>query len=503
MADEVTGIMIRANVNMTARVAMMALVLAATGIGELTAQDAAKPGLGELIDIHKGLSDKEWPQLQNTPQRTGYSPITIKPPFKLVWQVLLSELDVGNNMQRTVQPIVAEGKVFVGCKNGRFFALDARTGEVKWTFDAGGPITHTAGYAGGEVFFAAFDGCVYALDAGAGKELWVFNSGRRHGFSTAVLLVGDKVYAVDRGGRLFCLDQSDGKEVWHYDAGAPVYQCPAYNAGGIYFADEHMQVHAVKEADGSRLWLSKKLMGLSFKHYWPVVVHGMVIVRPLCDDVIDCHHGEYKKGENEDPLQQSLFLLDEKTGEELPPVEHYMIGVHQGAVPPPAVTRDGLLVSRWTGGYLNDPTKKYAAMGGWLDSSPKAGHMWALQDIRKDGKAAVLLEPDHVPGATRPGIAVGIGPPDETTTSSVLGDLVASMLNMGWREFNRLAGPTPYARAHGIYSLTDGRWHWEGISAASQHASACSGGASAVSGADGLFYNTAWNWVQCHGPAGE
>ena len=483
--------------------AVTAALVAVAGTSLVAAQDAAKPGLGEPIEIHKGLSDKEWPQLQNTPQRTGYSPVTIKPPFKLVWQVLLSDLDAGNRIQRTVQLIIAEGKVFLGCKNGRFFALDAKTGEVKWTFEAGGPIRHTAGYADGKVFFAAFDGCVYALGAGAGKELWVFNSGRRHGFSTAVLLVGDKVYAVDRGGRLFCVKQSDGKEVWHYDAEAPVSQCPAYNAGGIYFADEHMQVHAVKEADGSRLWLSKKLTGLSFQLYWPVVVHGTVIVRPLCDDVIACHHGEYKKGENEDPLQQSMFLLDEKTGEELPPVEHYMIGVHQGSVPPPAVTRDGLLVSRWTGGYLNDPTKKYAAMGGWLESSPKAGHMWALQDIRKDGKAVVLLEPDHVPGATRPGIAVGIGPPDETSVNTVLGYLVTSIISMGWREFNRLAGATPYARAHGMYSLQDERWYWEGITQASPGGSQFTGGASAVSGADGLFYNVAWDWVQCHGTAGE
>jgi outer membrane protein assembly factor BamB len=480
---------------------VVAAVVTCVGVGSAAAQDAAKPGLGPPIDIHRGLSDKEWPQLQNIPQRTGYSPVMIPRPFEGKWNVRLTDLDVGNTIQRTVQPIVAEGKVFLGCKNGRFFALDAKTGKVLWTFNAGGSIRHTAGYAKGKVFFAAFDGRVYALESATGKKAWVFDNKRRHGFSTAVLLVGDKVYAVDRGGRLFCLNQSDGKEAWQYDAEAPVYQSPAWDGGSIFFADEHMQVHAVKDADGTRLWRSKKLVGLSFQQYWAVVVHGVVIVRPQCDDVIDDHHGKFAADGKDPPSQQSMFLLSAKTGEELPPVEHFMNGVHQGATPPPAVTRDGLLVARWSGEYLNDPNKKYRAMGGWLHSTPVAAHMWALQDIRDRKAPFILLQPTHVPGAKHPGIAVGIGPPDETTANSVLGDLVTSIISMGWREFNRLAGVTPYARAHGVYGLTEQRWFWEGIRPSGQGGSQFTGGVSAVSGADGLFYNVAWNTVQCHGTA--
>jgi hypothetical protein len=264
-----------------------------------------------------------------------------------------------------------------------------------------------------------------------------------------------------------------------------------------------MRVHAVSDRDGKRVWLSKELIGLSFQQYWPVVVHGVVVVRPQCDDVIDDHHGKFAADREDDPSQQSMFLLDAETGKELRPVEHYMIGLHQGSVPPPAVTRDGLLVSRWTGGYLDDPAKEYRAMGGWLDSSPVSGHMWALQDIRDREVPFVLLEPTLVPGAKNPGIAVGIGPPDETTANSVLGDLVTSIISMGWREFNRISTVTPYARAHGVYGLTEEHWFWEGILPARESGSQFSGGVSAVSGADGMFYNVAWNTVQCHGTAAQ
>jgi len=481
---------------------MVTAAITGAGAGVAVGQDVAKPGLGPPIEIHGNLRSDIWPQLQNTPQRTGYSPAKVKLPLEPKWSVRLTDLDIDNKTSGTIQAVIAEGKVYAGCKNGRFFALDARTGEVKWQYDAGGPIWHTAGYSKGKVFFAALDGRVYALESATGEKLWVFDNGRRHGFSTAVLLVGEKVLAVDRGGRLFCLNQSDGSEVWHYDAGAPVSQSPAYNDGRIYFADEHMRVHAVGEADGSGLWRSKQLAGLSFQYYWPVVVHGMVIVRSLADDTMWCHYPKYKPGESDDPWRQSLFLLDEETGRELPPVEHYMIGVHQGTTPPPSVTRDGLLVARWSGAIL-PPPNKHAAMGGWSKVSPEAAHIWVLQDLRKGGKVAAVLEPDYVPGATNPIIEVGLGPPDETTLTSVFSDLVISMLGpWGWRQFSadgKGLQLSPYSRAHGVHSLTEERWLWKGIQGAGGWFNQFAGGGAAVSGVDGMFYNVSRNHVQCHG----
>jgi hypothetical protein len=101
-------------------------------------------------------------------------------------------------------------------------------------------------------------------------------------------------------------------------------------------------------------------------------------------------------------------------------------------------------------------------------------------------------------------IAVGIGPPDETTINSVLGDLVTSIISMGWRAYGNGGQGllrTYYSRAHGMYGLNDQRWHWEGISEARPGGNQFAGGVSPVSGANGLFYNVAWNWVQCHGSA--
>ncbi len=253
-------------------------------------ENVYKPG--PTIAIHRNLSDKQWPQLANTPQRTNYTPMKFAPPQgKRKWSVCLADINIDDRINPTVQPIIAEGRVYVGCKSGKLYALDAKTGEVQWTFRAGGPIMHTAGYAQGRVMVAAMDGGVYAVHAATGKQEWVFSNRcprapcthgrRRHGFSTAVLLAEDKVFAVDRGGRLFALNLADGKELWHYDAAAPADQSPAYDAGKVFFASEDMRVHTVKAADGAGLWRSAQLAGVSFRWFHPVVTGGKVIVRSL------------------------------------------------------------------------------------------------------------------------------------------------------------------------------------------------------------------------------
>ena len=77
------------------------------------------------------------------------------------------------------QPTVAGGRVFVGSQGGHVYALDARTGCTRWSFDAGGA-TRTAivigdwpGKAGGHlVHFTTIPGWLYALDAESGVQVW-------------------------------------------------------------------------------------------------------------------------------------------------------------------------------------------------------------------------------------------------------------------------------------------------------------------------------------------
>lgn len=75
-------------------------------------------------------------------------------------------------------PLAADGRVYIGGRNGQFHALDQHTGRQQWMFDAGAPILQTAAYVkptNGRPALVVFGSEaieVHALDAATGKPVW-------------------------------------------------------------------------------------------------------------------------------------------------------------------------------------------------------------------------------------------------------------------------------------------------------------------------------------------
>lgn len=60
-------------------------------------------------------------------------------------------------------PVVSGDVVYVGSTDGRFYALDAVSGKVLWSYDLGAPVTASPAVSGNTVYIASFDGTVYAF----------------------------------------------------------------------------------------------------------------------------------------------------------------------------------------------------------------------------------------------------------------------------------------------------------------------------------------------------
>jgi polyvinyl alcohol dehydrogenase (cytochrome) len=71
------------------------------------------------------------------------------------------------------QPAVAGSQVFVGSQNGTVYALDARTGCIRWTFGAAGGVRTAIAIGEGVVYFGDTAANAYAVDAESGRQLWV------------------------------------------------------------------------------------------------------------------------------------------------------------------------------------------------------------------------------------------------------------------------------------------------------------------------------------------
>ena len=74
------------------------------------------------------------------------------------------------------QPTIIDGNLFTGSAGGVIYALDAKTGCIRWTYDARGPVRSSIlAVRRGNSYSLLFGdqiGWFYSLDAITGKELW-------------------------------------------------------------------------------------------------------------------------------------------------------------------------------------------------------------------------------------------------------------------------------------------------------------------------------------------
>jgi len=415
----------------------------------------------------------DWPQLQNGSQRLGYSPEKIGVPLQRAWAIGMSP----ERLHPQAQPVIADGRLFIGTAMGSFHAFEAKTGKKLWTFKAGGPILHTAGAEGGKVFFGCLDGCVYALDAAKGELAWKFESGLRTGFSTAVLLAEGNVFIANRSGVYYALSQKDGKVVWQRDLGVPILMSSAYDDGKLFVGAMDMRVYAVDAKTGEVAWKSDTLYGAAFKDYWPVVYRDYVLVRPAKVSgvrlwkPIEWLRGPLPEAELEkqkalleafekDPAEKSLFVLDRTTGKEAFVVPHWVTNTMNGATIPPCVDGDGLLII---------PVILHDWRGGW-------GRL----DLAKRRVTEVLAEEQLLRG----GYKAGTGNGDENMTVACAGRLVFT-----WH--------TEEGNAHytGVWHLDRRQWtqvpslHADGFFTSNTQG----GGGNPPAIADGMVFHTSWN----------
>ena len=153
--------------------------------------------------------------------------------LKVAWA-----LQLGSLRSQESTPLVIGDTLFVTSSHGpkNVFAVNAKTGEVKWRYSPEVPAgieqyaccdvnNRGVAYANGRVFVGRLDGHLVALDANTGKELWktqVIDYTQGSVITSPPLLVKDLVVTGFGGGEygargfIAAYDQATGKEVWRF-----------------------------------------------------------------------------------------------------------------------------------------------------------------------------------------------------------------------------------------------------------------------------------------------
>lgn len=211
------------------RLAPLALALSCAGTGAIAAGDA-KPGFD---------APNNWPQYHRSSNAWRFSPLTqinkdtVKR-LKVAW--IHQPGNITHGLQAT--PIVLDGVLYYISANNNVWAVDAATGKTLWHYEPKlDPISKQSFYAAasrgvtvgrGKVFVGTLDGRFIALDQKTGKEVWstpLSDLKTQYGalFSAPPQLAGDVLFGGTTGGdqpiagKIYAVNADTGKPVWTFE----------------------------------------------------------------------------------------------------------------------------------------------------------------------------------------------------------------------------------------------------------------------------------------------
>lgn len=156
-------------------------------------------------------------------------------------------------------PTLAQGMVYFGSGDHHVYALDAKSGALKWKFETANVVHASPAVADGTLYVGDYASRLYALNAATGAEKWRFQAGlddkihNQEGFQSSPAVMNGVVYVGCRDSKFYALDAASGKPVWAYDnKGSWVIGSPAVTKEAVYFATSDTGLfHAVDPRTGT------------------------------------------------------------------------------------------------------------------------------------------------------------------------------------------------------------------------------------------------------------
>jgi quinohemoprotein ethanol dehydrogenase len=263
------------------KITKLVIALALTSVLAACGQVGGKSGKAGNVDgarLAAASGNGDWLSVGRTYDEQRYSPLT-KVNNTNVGQLGLAwyhEFDTDRGQEAT--PVIVDGVIYTTTAWSKVFALDAKTGAVKWSYDPKvegskafdaccDVVNRGVAIWKGRVYVGALDGRLIALDAATGAPVWsvqTTDTSKPYTITGAPRIIKDKVLIGNGGaeygvrGYITAYDAATGKQVWRFYTapnpegkpdGAASDKIMAEKAAGTWFGDVWKQT-----GGGATVW---------------------------------------------------------------------------------------------------------------------------------------------------------------------------------------------------------------------------------------------------------
>lgn len=165
-------------------------------------------------------------------------------------------------------PVVVGGTVYFGCRDDNAYAVDAATGDERWTSQVAtnGQVQVSPTVVNDTVYIPSTTGDLSALDAASGTRQWVHTT-ESNEWATTPHVVDESVYVGTDQGNVYAVDANTGERRWRFSdiEGLLGYgaSSPTARQGTVYFSDTDAYLYAVDAATGELQWRTDGANGSS------------------------------------------------------------------------------------------------------------------------------------------------------------------------------------------------------------------------------------------------
>lgn len=145
--------------------------------------------------------------------------------------------------------------LLIGSKDFNLYAIDLKTGQIKWTHKCKDTIVSSPACSENTVYYGSLDGAFHALDITDGASRWTYQTSGNIIASPAI--DQQKVY-ICTGKNLYALDKKTGNPTWSYSLldqpGLKISTSPTICKQTLYICLNNGTLIAVNTENGKQLW---------------------------------------------------------------------------------------------------------------------------------------------------------------------------------------------------------------------------------------------------------